>query len=180
VSPSTKVADSITLSFPKGSEAGQWTLSSLFVADAAGNTTHLDADQSRRLGLATFINVKSVQDMTPPKLTMLRIAPEIIDTRYSPADAKIMFSASDDLSGVESIEIVFSSPSGVVSHRAKATFPPNRDIAGSVDVNFPAGSELGQWTASVLVTDASGNTLHLDREALSLLSRQPTIQIGGN
>ena len=34
----------IAVTFPRGSEAGQWILNSVFLSDAAGNTTTLDAD----------------------------------------------------------------------------------------------------------------------------------------
>jgi hypothetical protein len=54
------------------------------------------------------------------------------------------------------------------------------DWRSSVLLMAQRTSELGRWTTSVLVTDASGNTLLLDRDALSLLSRKPTIQVGKN
>jgi Bacterial Ig-like domain len=152
LNPAKSVSSSFAVTFPPHSESGMWTLTAVFLSDAAGNPLHLDPEAALRMGLRTSLEVKSASDTTPPNLTALRFSPD----------------ATDNLSGVKSIEVVFVSPSGQVMQRAAAAFPPAKELTGSVTAIFPQSSEPGNWkVGSVLVADAAGNTLNLDEEALS-------------
>jgi hypothetical protein len=162
------ISNAMTVTFPRLSEPGQWTLSALFLADAAGNTLVLDAEGIVRAGLRTNLNVKSASDTVPPKLTALHFAPEAIDTSRGPVTVKVEFTATDNFSGVKHLEVVFVSPSGAAKQSASAVFRPATEVAGSLDVNFPQSSEPGAWTVGmVIVTDDAGNTLVLDADALA-------------
>jgi hypothetical protein len=176
--PARKVSDTMILTFPKSSEPGRWRLTSAFLADANGNTTVLGRTELTQMGLAAEVNVKSMQDTSPPKLTMMRILPDRIGAVRSDSTAKIAFSASDDLSGVESVEIACSSPSGAVTQHGKSTFPPERAVTGTIEIALPAGSERGQWKISVLITDASGNTSLLEAKDLARMNLQSSLRVG--
>jgi hypothetical protein len=161
------VSKSMTVTFPPHSEAGQWTLSHVFLADAAGNTLILNGDGLAQLGFQTALEVKSVADTTPPRLTDLRFAPEAIDTSGGPATVKVDFTATDDLSGVNFIDLSFVSPAGNVRHNGSVRFDPARSVSKSMVVTFPRLSEAGEWTLdSVFLADAAGNTLVLDAEGV--------------
>ena len=158
---------SITVTFPRLSEPGQWTLSAVFLSDAARNTLILDTEGLVRAGFRTTLEVKSASDTTPPSLTGLRFAPESISTSGGPATVKVDFTATDDLSGVNYLELSFLSPSGNARQGGVAKFEPTKSASKSMEVTFPRRSEAGQWTLSaVLLGDAAGNTLVLDAEGV--------------
>jgi hypothetical protein len=163
----TSVSNSVTVTFPRLSEPGQWTLSALFLSDAAGNTLVLDAEGIVRAGLRAGLLVKSASDTVPPVLTSFRFAPEAIDTSQGPATVKVDFTATDNFSGVKYVEVVFMSATGV-KQSAAATFKPAAEVNGSVEVGFPQSSESGVWAVhTVVITDDAGNTLVLDADAMA-------------
>lgn len=158
---------SMTVTFPQQSEPGEWTLSTVFLADAAGNTLVLNTDGVAGLGFRTALEVKSAADTTPPNLTSFRFAPEAIDTSEGVAIVKVDFTATDDLSGVNHLELSFLSPSGNVRQGGSARFDPAQSVSKSIDVTFPRLSEAGQWTLhTVFLSDATGNTLVLDSDGV--------------
>jgi hypothetical protein len=63
---------------------------------------------------------------------------------------------------------VLVSPSGTLSHSGSAIFPPAKEVTGTIDLTFPQSSEPGTWrVASVIVSDAAGNTLVLTEDAMA-------------
>jgi hypothetical protein len=162
------VEQSLKVSFPDLSEAGDWNLSGALVADAAGNTLALDADGIRAMGVRTGLNVKSASDTAPPQLAALGFAPEEIDTTQGPAVVRVAFVASDNSSGVQSVEVGFVNPSGSARVRGAAELRPSADAKGVIRVVFPQASEPGIWRMETAVlTDAANNTLVLDAGALA-------------
>jgi hypothetical protein len=160
------VSKSITVTFPRLSEPGQWTLNTVLLSDAARNTLILDAEGLVRAGFRTNLEVKSASDTTPPTLTSLRFAPESINTSEGHAKVSVEFTATDDLSGVTYLELSFLSPSGSARQGGMAKFEPTKSASKSIEVTFPPRSEPGQWTlATVILGDAAGNTLVLDADA---------------
>ena len=163
----TSVSNSITVTFPRLSEPGQWTLNVLFLSDAAGNTLVMDPEAIVRAGIRTSLLVKSASDTVPPVLTSFRFAPESIDTSQGPATVRVDFTATDNFSGVKYVEVVFVSASGV-KQSASATFKPAAEVNGSVEVGFPQSSESGVWAVhTVVIADDAGNTLVLDADAMA-------------
>ena len=161
------VSKSITVTFPRLSEPGQWNLNAVLLSDAARNTLILDAEGLVRAGFRTNLEVKSASDTTPPSLTSLRFTPEIINTSGGHARVEVDFTATDDLSGVNYLELSFRSPSGNARQGGAARFEPAKSVSKSLEVTFPPRSEAGQWTlADVILGDAAGNTLVLDADAV--------------
>jgi len=167
--PAESVSNSLALTFPAHSEPGQWTLSTAFLADAAGNTMVLNAVALRDLGFPIYLQVKSAMDTRSPELTYIRLSPEVIDTSQGEAIVTLEFKATDDLSGVKSAEAAFISPSGVMGPKGSALFSPARkEVTDSVKITFPKSSEAGAWTLSTLIlSDAAGNTLVLSPDVLA-------------
>jgi hypothetical protein len=164
---SRSVSNSMTLTFPRRSEAGPWTLAALFLSDAANNTLVLDADGIAGYGFHTSLEVISADDRDPPRLNSLQFSPYQIDTSAGRASVEVSFRTSDSLSGVSSLEVVFESPTGVSKQRASAKFPAQGTVEQSLNVSFPDLSEAGDWNLSgALVADAAGNTLALDADGI--------------
>lgn len=172
------VSNSMTVSFPRMSEPGQWTLSAVYLADAAGNTQILDTKGLAAMNVPTALEVVSTVDATPPSLTALHFAPDSIDTSQGPATVEVGFAATDDLSGVKSLELVFLSPSGIQKQNGSAQYSPAHGMPNSLTVTFPRRSEPGQWTlGSALLADAAGNTLVLDSDALSAMGVRTVLDV---
>jgi Bacterial Ig-like domain len=168
LSPTTSASGSVDVKFRQATEGGRWTLSTVLLADAAGNTLSLDKDLIAQLGFRTALEVKSTPDTNRPVLTALTFAPEAIDTGTGPAKVRVRFTAADDLSGVRTVEVAFTSPSGYVRRTGSAVFPPATSVTNSIEVEFPYWSEPGRWVlSSVLVSDAAGNTTILDEQAVA-------------
>ena len=167
--PAESVSHSLALIFPPLSEPGRWTLSMLFLADAAGNTTILQTSALNDLGFRTTLEVKSAADTGSPQLSSLRFSPEAIDTTQGESIVTVEFKATDDLSGVRIFEATFTAPSGSISYKGHTVFQTaSKEAAGSVQIMIPRSSEAGGWTLStVVITDNAGNTLVLDADVLA-------------
>lgn len=176
--PTLSATNSIRITFPRFSPSGTWTLSHVFLADSAGNTLILDSDALRGGGFPTSLQVISAQDTVSPKLTALDFAPARIDTSVGPADVKMNFTATDDLSGVNYVELSFVSPSGVARHGGSAKFEAAQSVSNSITVTFPRLSEPGWWTLGIVfLADAAGNTLVLDTDGLAGLASRRTLEV---
>ena len=166
--PDRSVAGSTKVSFPRRCESGPWMLQAVFLSDAAGNTRILNRDDLSAMGTRTELEVASSLDTEPPRLESLSFSPETIDTSAGAAAVNVTFRATDASSGVKSLEVVFEGPSPGIKQTASAIFPPLNGLSDSVRVVFPHFSEPGEWTLSAaMITDAAGNTVTLDRDALA-------------
>jgi hypothetical protein len=160
--PATTVTDSVALTFPRFSEAGTWTVSAVFVSDAAGNTLPLATPDLTARGFPTTLTVTSTSDTTPPTLTAFGFTPTSINVTGFPATVTVNYQVTDDLSGAKTVQAVFLSPSGATTQTASASFAASTSVTGTANVTFPKGSENGTWTvATVFLSDASGNTVTL-------------------
>jgi hypothetical protein len=174
--PTLAATNSVKITFPRFSDSGTWTLSQVFLSDAAGNTLSLDADDINGRGIPSRLEVRSAKDTISPKLTALNFPAEI-DTSTGPAVVKVNYAATDDLSGVSYFELSFSSPSGSIKN-ASAKFEPAESVSSSVGLTFPVLSEPGEWTLStVFVADAAGNTLVLNAADVSTLGFRTALQV---
>lgn len=175
--PDTLISDSLTVRFPRFSASGVWTLSQVFLSDAAGNTTILNTDALVRAGFPTTLSVRSASDTLSPKLSLLEFAPEI-DTSLGPAELKVKFAATDDFSGVAYVELSFASPGGTVNRGASAKLEASPAVSGTLSLTFPRNSDPGEWMLHTLfLSDAAGNTLILDAKGIRELGFPATLQV---
>ena len=167
LTPGLSVTSSVTLVFPRFSSAGAWSVGTVFVADVAGNTTILNTAALQSAGFPTSLSVTSASDTTPPNLTGLSLSPSSVDTTSAPATLAVNFTATDDLSGANDLQVMFQSPSGSITETGNAEVTPSTMASGSASVAFPQFSESGTWTLeSVLLTDAAGNVETLNTSAV--------------
>src|SRR5262249_44977300 len=142
------------------------------------NTLVLDENHLRKSGFPTKLTVISAKDTTSPKLTALDFTPAQIDTSTQPAEVKLNYTATDDLAGGSYIELAFVSPSCGGREGVSAKLQPARSHSGTLNVSFPRFSEPGNWKlAGVFLADAAGNTLVLDREAVSALGFRTSLDV---
>ena len=176
--PSRAASGSLPITFPRLSEAGRWTLTTVYLSDAAGNTQILDGEALSAARVRTDLDVKSATDTTPPKISSLRFAPGAVDISHNPVTVEASFTATDDFSGVTSVEVVLTSPSGNNMLRGTGTFAPATNLANAVKIAFPRFSEPGRWiTSAVHLADAAGNTLILDGDSLSALGLRGAVEV---
>jgi hypothetical protein len=167
----TSVTDSVAVTFPRFSEAGTWTVSSVFVGDAAGNSLILATADLAARSFPTTLTVTSTTDSTPPTLTAFSFAPTSINITGAPATVTFTFAATDDISGVTRFEADFISPSGLSVQNAVATFAATTSASGTASTTFPKGSENGTWVvANAFLLDAAGNTRELATADLAALN----------
>jgi hypothetical protein len=175
---SRQASRSIQITVPRLTEPGEWVLAFLLLSDVAGNTLYLDREGMQGFGFRTTFDVTSRADAVSPKLTALSVTPAEIDTSRGPGVVRVEYSATDDLSGVASIETVFVNPSGTAWQRASAVISAATAASGSVDVKFPEAAEAGRWRlCAVLLADAVGNTAVLDDDRLAELGFRSVVNV---
>jgi len=166
--PANGIASFLTVTFPRYSPAGTWTVNFLQLSDAAGNFVSMSASDLASAGFPTQVVVDSDSDTVPPKLTALTLSPTTLDTTNGPANLTITFKARDDLSGVALASAAFVSPNGKVFQVGNLDIAPAVSASGSFTIAFPRYSQPGTWTVSYLaLTDAAGNSRSLTAHALA-------------
>jgi|SwirhirootsSR3_FD_contig_71_872528_length_3105_multi_2_in_0_out_0_1 hypothetical protein len=172
-------SDTVAVSFPQFSAAGDWKVLAVFAADLAGNTLYLD-----NAGLSGFqcgtgtLTVSSAVDTTPPNITQFSFSPTSIDTTSAAKNVTVTFRATDD-KAVSSVYVGFLSPSGQTKFGTRVSAPADFSSGTTIDstlvISFPQGIEAGAWKISFInVTDAAGNNLFLDTAAAA--SQFPSAQ----
>jgi hypothetical protein len=174
---STSVSGSFNIQFPQFAEAGIWTVLSVQVRDAVGNAHDYSTAELAALGFATQVTVQSVSDVAAPVLTGFSISPTTVDVSAGPASLTANFSASDDVSGVVSIEAFIDSPSG--QRTGGGSFPvASTNATGSFNITVPQFAEAGTWTViSVQVRDAVGNAHDYSASQLAALGFSNTLVV---
>ncbi len=146
--PRSPATDSVSIGFPQFSPPGAWTLAYVFLADTAGGSTFLGTGSIAAAGFPTALQVTSAVDTTPPNITAFSFTPASINTTAAAATVTVNFTLTDDLSGANTFQAVFTSPSGNQSQTASATFPAATTVTSSATATFPRFSEAGTWTVA--------------------------------
>lgn len=177
-----------TLTIPKYSESGLWTVTSLVVFDNAENQLALDTGQLAALGFPTTINVASNPSLTPPTVLSLSFSPASINTTASSQSVTLTLTLADSPAGVifpagNQLDFDFQimSPSGNQSQwlstdefTLTSGTPQNGTWAGTF--TMPRYSEPGVWTIQqLLLQDAANNSENLDAVALQALGFSPLL-----
>mgnify|MGYP003571017983 FL=1 len=159
--------DSATLS--SFAEQGTWTITSLLLTDAAGNSSQY-ADQLAGLGYDTTVSVTNTGgDGVAPTLQGFTIlTPEIFPAGGN-ARMSFMVSALDDVAGIEKIRVDLQGPNGQYL-AAWGYFFDTTPLSTSAQLDTAVLSDLtqeGRWTVSgVELYDAAGNSRRIDADTL--------------
>jgi Big-like domain-containing protein/IPT/TIG domain-containing protein len=160
------------------SESGSWT-ATVTLTDVAGNRRELSPADLQEAGLPFSVQVTGKEDHTAPQVDELGFEPPAIDTSASAQTLFVAAHITDDLSGFSKGSIAFHSPSG--EQQASGAFeltsgsPTNGDYRTKVP--FERFSESGLWTATVILTDAAGNSRELSSTDLKEAGLPSFIQV---
>ncbi|MGA2186416.1 MAG: hypothetical protein ABSH47_25655 [Bryobacteraceae bacterium] len=128
--------------------------------------------------LAGFSVNGLAQDAPPPQLSAFSFEPTSVETTSDPATVTVHFTLTGRSAGIVGFETAFVDPSGVSIQRASRSFAPAPSVSGSVTVTLPAFGTPGTWrVGSVFVSDAAGNTLSLDTDAISSAGFPTNLQV---
>ena len=131
------------------------------------------------LFLSTNVNAQ-VEDTTPPVLTAFSFSPDTINTAMGVATIIVNFSATDDLSGVNSFQANFTSPSRqqFATTSGVSVIPPAGSASRTANVTFPQFSETGTWEPEVMLWDAAGNLRILSAVDLAVMGFPIALEVG--
>ena len=123
------------------------------------------------------------QDAKPPNLISFDFAPKSVDTSTSSKEITVTAHLIDDLSGVDTIQTRFRSPSG--NQIADAGFwSPGLVSGDELDgiyegkLKLPQYSEQGTWEIEyILLIDNVGNTKWLDKDDATAMGLPTTFVI---
>lgn len=119
------------------------------------------------MSVLTVVGMAQTHDTTGPVLTAFSFAPPNPDAQASDATVTFTVSATDDLSGVQKINISVKGPTGIVKWSAwygNAATSTTQTIV----LQLPRYSAAGTWTVtSVSLIDAVGNYSEKDTAALT-------------
>jgi hypothetical protein len=144
-----------TIDFGNNPSTGKWT-ASIKLKDATGNQiTYLSTDLSK-MEFPSTIEITEIKDIDPPALIEFTISPDKLDLSNSNTSLQYKISASDILSGLDEIVIIFipSDNGGVKVEKISKINSALATIYGSIDFK---NAKEGRWFIGVQLEDNDGN-----------------------
>ncbi len=137
---------------------GIWSVTFILIHDRAGNELLLDEGLSH-----TFSVVSDSPDTTPPEVSSVVLTPDPI----TPGDSlTIAITATDDISGIASIQVDIVNPDGEQEHSTHGLETDEWEVDGDVysyKLHISEWAIDGLWrVSSLLVYDHAQNVLHLE------------------
>jgi hypothetical protein len=155
----------VTVTLPRWSEQGTWSVESVELVDQVGN-------RASALAPGVTFNQVGIGDVTPPSYRSFAMSTSTADVRATNASVFMSTRVTDDRSGVtdgpaSASQLVFGSPSGrqvasAVVGLAQRLTGTNLDGTYRATLVIPAHAEPGAWTLrSAWAIDRAGNTSQL-------------------
>ena len=177
---------SAALTFPAYAQAGAWQLQ-LSVTDQLSNTRSYPGT-AFPVSAARTVTVTPLADASAPVLTDLVIAAPAIDTNSGDKTGIVDVHFTDTGSGVESVEVTVTSPSGTRTAHGYASAGALTAGGTTNNGSIPVAVRIPQWTedgpwgiTEVVLTDVAGNRAVFDKAALDAtagLDRTFTVNAG--
>jgi hypothetical protein len=171
-----------TLTIPKVSESGNWTLTFGYVYDPLGNHTYYSipawGDSPFPSGTPTTLAVTcGTADKTPPQLVSVDFTPKSVDVTSGAQVVTLTTHLTDDITGLNYATFYFYSPSG--NQSVLASVNSSYRVSGTaqdgiyqITLTIPKLSESGNWTMTyVHVYDGAQN--HADYSAFPTSGYSP-------
>ena len=161
-----------TVTVPRYSEQGVWTISEVAFSDNAYHSRRLTASDLEAAGLPTGFEQTGVGDTTPPTLASLSLSPRFVDTSASARQIIVQAGFTDEKSGVNTSVnpwVKFTSPSGLSDYWSllRVSGTP-QDGLYQVTITVPQGAEQGIWKLTGLaVSDQYFNSTYLTEADLA-------------
>jgi hypothetical protein len=165
---------SASLTLPAHAEQGTWSIS-IQTGDSAGNSTYISATQLGSAGSTSAVQQTCAGDTTPPQVLSVSLSPEAVDTSGAPRNIVVDVHASDDLSGLGSVQATLAS--GDQSHSAAATLQSGSSLDGTwqATIVLPRWSRQGNWQLSLTAVDQIGNSVSLSPSQIGSLGSPSSI-----
>ena len=137
------------VTIPENAGGGEWAVD-VGVWDAVGNSAYL-------YDIATF-TVEAVEvDTEPPVVGLVTADPGVV---VAGASFVVTVEVSDAMSGISSLSVHGSSPSGASGFGANIWGVDDQDRwYGTIDI--PEGVEAGEWAIDVYAYDGAGNSVYV-------------------
>jgi hypothetical protein len=151
---------SCTITLPRYSHSGVWTVRQAFAQDAVGNPIVYTASQLAALGYPSSLTVTSDADNSPPVQTAISLTPGTLDVSSGPKTLTCNMTVTDDKSGVFASACAFYSPSTSQQLFCESFAPTSGTIMNGVfscSVTLTQYSEPGTWTAQGAAEDFAFN-----------------------
>jgi len=138
-----------SVTIPENAEGGDWTVD-VGAWDAVGNSVYA-YDQ-----VAFAVEAVEV-DSQPPVIGPVQVDPEVVEAGET---FVITVEVTDDLSGISSVSVHGSSPSGASGFGANI-WGVDEQGRWYGTIGIAAGAEAGMWSIDVYAHDEAGNSLYL-------------------
>ena len=162
-----------TAILPHGSAAGDWDVFELIIGDDAENELNMDTasiEVDFGVGSATVTNNATAVDVTDPELTAFSLTPSEVNTTSSDQTITVNFTATDDISGVDDLDMEMHDISGEnsISFSAINLESGNQnDGEYTATATLPMGSMPGEWSVAAFdLSDVVENELSMDVTSL--------------
>jgi hypothetical protein len=169
---------SASLALPAHAEQGTWSIS-IQTGDTAGNSTYVSSAQLGAAGFTSAVQQTCAGDTTPPQILGVSLSPESVDTSGAPRNIVVDVHASDDLSGVGSVQATLAS--GDQSHSVAATLQSGSSLDGTwqATITLPRWSQEGNWQLGLTAVDEVGNSVSLSPSQIGSLGSPSAISQTG-
>jgi len=145
-------------------EQGRWYGSVTIPENAEGGTWSVDVGAWDEVGNSVYeydvavFEVEAVEvDDTPPVVGLVQADPEVVEAGQT---FVLTVDVTDDLSGISSVSVHGSSPSGASGFGANIWGVDERGRWYGT-IGIAAGAEAGVWTIDVYAHDDAGNSVYL-------------------
>ncbi len=166
---------SAPLTLPEHAEQGSWSIS-IQMGDTAGNSTYISSAQLSSAGFASAVQQTCAGDTNPPQIAGVTLTPETIDTSTGARAVVVDVHATDDLSGVGSVQATLTS--GGQSQSAPASLQAGGTVLDGTwqaTVTLPRWSQQGTWRLSLTAIDQIGNSVSLSPSQITALGLPDSI-----
>ncbi len=170
---------SASLTLPEHAQQGTWSIS-IQTGDEAGNSAYISSAQLATDGYTSTVEQTCPGDTSPPQVTGVTLAPETLDTSGGPRNVVVDVHATDNLSGVASLQATLSS--GGQSQTASASLQSGGTTLTGIwqaTITLPRWSRQGTWLLSLTATDAVGNSVSLSPTQIEALGLPHSIDQSG-
>jgi hypothetical protein len=150
-----------TLTLPRWAETGAWHPYYIYAGDRFGHVTSLYGAAIANAGLDAVLTATGSQDLTPPAFHSVSVNPSAVDDGARAATVNVSATVTDDVSGVGSATVGFSSPSGAVTWAQLTPSAPGSNVwVGTLWI--PQLAQAGTWHVyAMYATDHAGNSVWL-------------------
>ncbi|MBU1099793.1 MAG: T9SS type A sorting domain-containing protein [Bacteroidetes bacterium] len=174
-STSFQITDIFT--FKKSSKEGIWR-ASIEIEDNEKNKITYTADDLEDLGISSTLFLRTSADITPPVLVDFYFSPDSIFVGENDIIVSYTISATDDLSGIDEINIIFNPEENGGNQSLKIKKIDTINFSQSGEIEFNRNSKTGNWFVSLELSDNSKNQIVYSAEELASLGFSSKLIIG--